>query len=66
MLSERDAGTPEGPEADEMAAANRNKYAKLLKWLLDEYEKFPESVQEQFRDGGWVIRNSLECAPSPT
>ena len=42
-----------------MAAANRDKYTKLLRWLLDEFEKIPE-VKSQFLLGGFVVRTSTD------
>ena len=42
-----------------MAAANRDKYTKLLRWLLDEFEKIPE-VKSQFLQGGFVVRTSTD------
>ena len=38
-----------------MAAANRDKYTKLLRWLLEEFEKIPEHVKSQFLQGGFVV-----------
>ena len=43
-----------------MAAANRDKYTKLLRWLLDEFEKIPEEVKSQFLQGGFVVRTSTD------
>ena len=43
-----------------MAAANRDKYAKLLRWLLDEFEKIPEEVKSQFLQGGFIVRTSTD------
>ena len=43
-----------------MAAANRDKYTKLLRWLLDEFEKIPEEVKSQFLQGGFIVRTSTD------
>ena len=43
-----------------MAAANRDKYTKLLRWLLEEFEKIPEDVKSQFLQGGFVVRTSTD------
>ena len=43
-----------------MAATNRDKYTKLLRWLLDEFEKIPEEVKSQFLHGGFVVRTSTD------
>ena len=40
-----------------LAAVDRDKYTKLLRWLLEEFEKIPEDVKSQ---GGFVVRTSTD------
>lgn len=39
-----------------LAAANRQKYARCVRWLLDELQKLPDDVKRQFEQGGFVVR----------
>lgn len=39
-----------------LAAANRQKYTRCVRWLLDELQKLPEDVKQQFEEGGFVVR----------
>ena len=37
-----------------MSADNRSNYKKVLRWLLVDFQLMPESVKEQFNEGGFV------------
>lgn len=43
-----------------MAAGNRSHYTKILRWLLDDYATLPDAVQQQFLEGGFVVRTSTD------
>ena len=43
-----------------LSGGNRSKYAKVLRWLLEEYERIPDAVREQFMEGGFVVRTSSQ------
>ena len=43
-----------------LAAANRQKYTRCVRWLLDELPKLPADVKKQFEDGDFVVRQSAD------